>query len=372
VTQKYRQIRDYSARDNWRPLLSIADSLGRGDEARAAAIALCAGRTDEDAQVTLFRHLRHIFNTLLPSRWGPDRAPGAQLVEALLSLEDGPYAEWRGINDDRPPRKFTQNDLAQLLRPFGIHSKTIWPMQRRPGDKSAAAMSAVNLRRCGLLIVPTPTQRHSRARSYTCHVPETVTLAVTRDIRKELDMNNIQKTSSRAEVEAFLARAKSVTVEGAGHGRLVFGLDAIASRQPTWDQACHLQAQMFEEVATGGLEIQLIYYRGLSECRASPWIADARRLGELMSRIRCVTGTTQLAKILGGGSTPGARANVNEGWLHRRRRHHPVVGHDRHPLSRPSVSRAMCQNSVGTAKIEPADQPIRPEAIFSLPSNRPP
>jgi hypothetical protein len=143
-----------------------------------------------------------------------------------------------------------------------------------------------------------PTQRHSQAGSYTCHVPETVTLAVTRDIRKELDMNNIQKTSSRAEVEAFLARAKSVTIEGAGHGRLVFGLDATASRQPTWDQACHLQAQMPQEVATGGLEIQLIYYRGLSECRASPWVADARRLGELMSRIRCVTGTTQLGKIL--------------------------------------------------------------------------
>ena len=89
-----------------------------------------------------------------------------------------------------------------------------------------------------------------------------------------------------------------IAVEGAGRGRLIFGLDATASRQPTWDQACHLQAQMFEEVATGGLEIQLIYYRGLSECRASPWVADARPLGELMSRIRCVTGTTQLLKIL--------------------------------------------------------------------------
>ena len=33
--------------------------------------------------------------------------------------------------------------------------------------------------------------------------------------------------------------------------------------------------------------------------------------------------------------------------------------------------RAMCQNSVGAAKIEPAINLSRPEAIFSLPSNRP-
>ena len=42
------------------------------------------------------------------------------------------------------------------------------------------------------------------------------------------------------------------------------------SRQPTWDTACPLQADMFREAAAiGGLDIQLVYYRGLSECRAS-------------------------------------------------------------------------------------------------------
>jgi hypothetical protein len=125
------------AADNWRPLLAIADSLGKGSEARTAAVALCAGRPDEDLGVVLLAHLRRIFDLLPPSRWGPDRAPGAYLVEALVGLEDAPWAEWRGITDDRPPRRFTKNDLAQLLRPFGMHSKTIWPMQRRPGDKSA-------------------------------------------------------------------------------------------------------------------------------------------------------------------------------------------------------------------------------------------
>jgi hypothetical protein len=71
------------------------------------------------------------------------------------------------------------------------------------------------------------------------------------------------------------------------------------SRQPTWDTACRLQADMFREAAAiGGLDIQLIYYRGLAECKASPWIAEPERLGTLMSRIDCRGGHTQIGKIL--------------------------------------------------------------------------
>ena len=71
------------------------------------------------------------------------------------------------------------------------------------------------------------------------------------------------------------------------------------SRQPTWDQACVLQADMFQEAsAAGGLDVQLVYYRGLAECRASSWVTEPRRLGELMSRIDCRGGQTQIAKVL--------------------------------------------------------------------------
>jgi len=43
----------------------------------------------------------------------------------------------------------------------------------------------------------------------------------------------------------------------------MFAMDATASRKPTWDHACHLQAQMFEATdGLGGLAIQLCYYRG--------------------------------------------------------------------------------------------------------------
>jgi hypothetical protein len=55
-------------------------------------------------------------------------------------------------------------------------------------------------------------------------------------------------------------------------GRLIFALDATASRQPTWDASVRLQAEMFAEAGKiGGLEVQLIYYRGLDECKAGHW-----------------------------------------------------------------------------------------------------
>ena len=107
--------------------------------------------------------------------------------------------------------------------------------------------------------------------------------------------------SSRAELDAFLNRVGTLgpAVKPDGRGRLVFALDATMSRQPTWDQACVLQADMFREAAAvGGLDIQLVYYRGLAECRASPWVAEPQRLGELMSRIDCRGGHSQIAKIL--------------------------------------------------------------------------
>jgi hypothetical protein len=71
------------------------------------------------------------------------------------------------------------------------------------------------------------------------------------------------------------------------------------SRQPTWDEACHLQAGMFDAAgAIGGLDIQLVYYRGRDECGASSWIPDARRLQALMEKIVCHGGYTQIGKVL--------------------------------------------------------------------------
>lgn len=104
--------------------------------------------------------------------------------------------------------------------------------------------------------------------------------------------------SSRSDIEAFLQKAATVT-PSAGRGRLIFALDATMSRQPTWDLACELQAAMFGAAASvGGLSVQLAYFRGIGESRASPWVADPARLRELMVRIDCRGGHTQIAKIL--------------------------------------------------------------------------
>jgi len=107
--------------------------------------------------------------------------------------------------------------------------------------------------------------------------------------------------STRADIEAFLAKVKGIapSTEPGRRGRLIFALDATMSRQPTWDTACRLQADMFlEAAAIGGLDVQLVYYRGLSECRASHWVSQAERLAELMSRIDCRGGHTQIGKVI--------------------------------------------------------------------------
>src|SRR5579885_613206 len=88
------------------------------------------------------------------------------------------------------------------------------------------------------------------------------------------------KTSTSEDVAAFVAKARALSPHAPGaKGRLIFALDATMSRQPTWDMACALQADMFREAASlGSLDIRLIYYRGLNECRASNWISDSARL----------------------------------------------------------------------------------------------
>jgi len=110
-------------------------------------------------------------------------------------------------------------------------------------------------------------------------------------------------SAAASEVDSFLAdlrqRRRSIVDKPLARGRLIFGLDATASRQPTWDTACQLQAEMFREAtAVGGLELQLVFYRGLGECRSSRWIADSAQLAKTMSQIMCNAGQTQIEKIL--------------------------------------------------------------------------
>jgi hypothetical protein len=119
--------------------------------------------------------------------------------------------------------------------------------------------------------------------------------------------------ASRAEIDAFVQRARTLgpTVEPGRRGRLIFALDATMSRQPTWDTACRLQSEMFREAAAvGGLDVQLVYYRGFGECRASGWVANGEHLARLMSRIDCRGGHTQIGKVLAHARHETERARV--------------------------------------------------------------
>lgn len=122
-----------------------------------------------------------------------------------------------------------------------------------------------------------------------------------------------EQTSSRAEIDAFLLRARTLGLpaEPGVNGRLMFALDATMSRQPTWDTACRLQSDMFREAgAIGGLDVQLVYFRGFNECRASPWVSRAARLTALMGAIDCRGGHTQIGKVLAHARRETARQKV--------------------------------------------------------------
>ena len=127
------QLRNRQA-DNWRPLIAIADSFGPGwgAAARDAAVTFQEEYSDEDAGVMLLTDIRDLFNTRRV-----DRLASATIVAALNDLEDGPWCEWRGVRDDQTPRRFSQGELARLLAPFGIRSRSIWPPRRDAGSKSA-------------------------------------------------------------------------------------------------------------------------------------------------------------------------------------------------------------------------------------------
>ncbi len=110
-----------------------------------------------------------------------------------------------------------------------------------------------------------------------------------------------QKHSCHSEVAAFLANVEKTPVarNQVQRGRLLFAMDATASRQPTWDRAAEIQGEMF--IVTdqlGGLEIQLCFYRGFGEFHVSPWLSRSADLLKMMTSVTCRAGQTQIGKVL--------------------------------------------------------------------------
>lgn len=107
----------------------------------------------------------------------------------------------------------------------------------------------------------------------------------------------------RPDVKSFLAKAGSNAPPVARPGdtqRILFALDATASREPTWDLAMHLHAELFHAAADSvpSARVQLAYYRGFQEFHVSPWLSSAAELLGNMTSVRCHGGLTQISRVL--------------------------------------------------------------------------
>ncbi len=113
------------------------------------------------------------------------------------------------------------------------------------------------------------------------------------------DANKPPRLAASA-IEQFLAQIERHPAPAdSGGGRLIFALDATASRQPTWDAACRLQAEMFTQTRElGQLQVKLCFYRGYDELRSSPWHQGADNLVKAMSAVQCLGGQTQITRLL--------------------------------------------------------------------------
>ncbi|RXH34383.1 hypothetical protein XH99_01020 [Bradyrhizobium nanningense] len=111
--------------------------------------------------------------------------------------------------------------------------------------------------------------------------------------------------ATRSHLDALFAKIDPA------RARVIFAIDATASRQPTWDMASKLTAELFDSAAAiGGLDIQLVYYRGHGECVASKWLSDAKSLASIMSGVACHAGETQIGKVLTHAKKESARKKV--------------------------------------------------------------
>lgn len=118
--------------------------------------------------------------------------------------------------------------------------------------------------------------------------------------------------SDAHDIATFLEQARALQAFSLGSGRLILALDATMSRQPTWDLACRLQAEMFDAVGKSGkLSVQLVYFRGIGECRASKFVTDTAALKDLMVRIDCRGGHTQIGKVLSHALKATEQEKVN-------------------------------------------------------------
>ncbi len=128
---------------------------------------------------------------------------------------------------------------------------------------------------------------------------------------KKLSLNGGRlPVASKKEVVDFLGKLATLPKRG-GEARLIFALDATASRQPTWDMATQLQAEMFQVAQSlGGLQVQLCYFRGIGDFFHSAWHSSGDELLQKMLGIQCQAGATQLGRLLSHAMRENERTKI--------------------------------------------------------------
>jgi hypothetical protein len=110
---------DDRERDNWHPLLAIADAAGGPwPELARRAAEIAAGSREEDAPgLTLLADLRDLFHDRAADRLATD-----DILGELRELDERPWSGWRDV------QPLNARGLAKLLKPFGIEPRTVkWP-----------------------------------------------------------------------------------------------------------------------------------------------------------------------------------------------------------------------------------------------------
>ena len=94
-------------------------------------------------------------------------------------------------------------------------------------------------------------------------------------------MTKLSVTPGGVSIAAVQQQLEQQKLEARHAPRMIFAMDATASREPTWEMASQLHREM--GAALGNLTFQLVFFRG-DECKASGWVTGGQRLADGLCR----------------------------------------------------------------------------------------
>jgi Protein of unknown function (DUF3631) len=128
--------------DRWRVLFAIADALGHGDRAREAAKVFAGEHADEDVKIELLSDIRRVFGA-----FAEDQIAAEVLLQHLLALDDGHWAEFRGEHGNQAPKPLRRPAMVTMISTFGIRTRTLWPRHRMADTKSSRGYTRADFER---------------------------------------------------------------------------------------------------------------------------------------------------------------------------------------------------------------------------------